>query len=192
MIKISIIYHSGYGHTKRLAEAVLEGVMSVSDIEAKIISVDDIADNWDFVNASEAIIFGSPTYMGTISAPFKAFMDKTSKIWFKQEWKDKLAAGFTNSGWPSGDKLNTMMQINIFAAQHGMVWVNPAEIPGNLSKKEGCAEVNRLGSFLGVMSLSPFNEKADTAPPECDLQTARFLGERVSNCTIRWVNGKPA
>lgn len=190
MIKVSVIYHSGNGHTKKQAEAVLEGVLSVKNIEAKAIPVGIVKENWDFINSSEAIIFGSPTYMGTISAPFKTFMDQTSRIWLKQGWKDKFAAGFTNSGWPSGDKLNTMMQINIFAAQHGMIWVNLGEIPGNLSKKSGCEEINRLGSFLGAMAMSPFNEKPETAPPECDLQTARFLGKRVAESVTIWTNGK--
>lgn len=190
MIKISIIYHSGHGHTKKQAIAVMEGVASVEDVEVKIFSVEETKNNWDFINDSDGIIFGSPTYMGTVSSPFKHFMDSTSKIWFKQGWKDKIAAGFTNSGWPSGDKLNTMMQIVIFAAQHAMIWVNMDLIPGDLCKKEELREVNRLGSFLGAMSQSEFDKRPDVAPPECDLKTARFLGKRVALATKRWVKGK--
>lgn len=190
MIKVSIIYHSGYGHTEKQAKAVLEGVLSIEGTEGKIIAVDEVANNWDYINSSEALVFGSPTYMGTISAPFKTFMDTTSKIWFKQGWKDKLAAGFTNSGWSSGDKFNTMLQLVVFAAQHGMIWVNPGVIPGNLSKDPECQELNRMGSFMGVMATSPFNEKCDVAPPACDLKTAELLGQRVAESAIRWKNGK--
>lgn len=206
MAKVAILYHSGRGHTTRLAKAVFEGAEKVSDTEVKLIAIkekvecseialicaeDQSLDCWDYLNKADAIIFGSPTYMGSISSPFKKFMDMTSKIWFKQAWKDKLAAGFINSGWPSGDKLNSMMQLVIFAAQHGMMWINPAVIPGNLMKNDPeCSELNRLGSFMGTMALSPFDQSAEVAPPECDLKTARLLGEKVALSAKRWIKGK--
>jgi multimeric flavodoxin WrbA len=179
MVKVSVIYHSRQGHTRRMAEAVLSGVAINENIESRLISVEEFYNNQEFVNESNAIIFGSPTYMGTISSEFKKFMDDTSKIWIKQLWRDKIAAGFTNSGWPSGDKLNTLNQISIFAAQHGMIWVSLGVIPGNLSRVEGEKDLNLLGSFLGAMAVSPFNEKCDKAPPDCDLKTAAYLGKRV-------------
>ncbi|MEI7475078.1 MAG: flavodoxin family protein [bacterium] len=206
MAKIAIIYHSGKGHTERQARAVMEGASKVEGVEIRLISIkekpnsadimlfcqeDETIDGWDYLNKADAIIFGSPTYMGSISFQFKKFMDMSSKVWFRQAWKDKLAAGFVNSGWPSGDKLNSMLQFVIFAAQHGMIWINPAVIPGNLAKKDPeCTDVNRLGSFMGAMAMSPFDESAEIAPPECDLITARRLGERVAVSTLRWIKGK--
>lgn len=189
MTKIAIIYHSGRGHTKRLATAVLNGCLSINGIEAKLIDVEHVKENMDFISESAALIFGSPTYMGSVSAPFKQFMDDTSKIWLKQEWSNKLAAGFVNSGWPSGDKFNTMLQLTVFAAQHGMIWVNPAIIPGNLSKDPSKKEINRLGSFLGVMSMSEFSASCEKEPPECDMQTAELLGKRVAKAATIWSNG---
>lgn len=206
MAKVAILYYSGKGHTARQAAAVRDGALSVEGAEVKLIAIKERTDSpeiqlicaeeesldaWDYLNKADAIIFGSPTYMGSISCEFKKFMDMSSKIWFKQAWKDKLAAGFVNSGWASGDKLNTMLQFVIFAAQHGMMWVNPAVIPGNLGKKDPeCVDVNRLGSFMGAMALSPFNESAEVAPPECDLITARRLGEKVALSSIRWIKGQ--
>lgn len=191
MIKIAIIYHSGHGHTEKLAKSVEDGCRMVEGVETKLISVEDPkAIDWDYVNSADAHIFGSPTYMGTISAPFKTFMDATSKIWFKQGWRDKLAGGFTNSGWPSGDKFNTMLQLVTFAAQHGMIWINPGVIPGNLGKDPECKEINRAGSFMGVMATSPFDQKADIAPPVCDLRTAELLGKRVAESAVIWKKGK--
>lgn len=186
MIKISIIYHSIRKHTEKQAQAVLSGVQSVEGVEVKLIPVEDVDNNWDFINDSDAIIFGSPTFMGTISAQFKSFMDKTSKIWFSQGWKDKLAAGFVNSGWPSGDKLNTLNQLSIFAAQHSMMWVNLGLIPGDLLRGEDKNELNRLGSFIGAMSTSPFEKSCEIAPPESDLLTAKHLGKRVAQAAKRW------
>jgi multimeric flavodoxin WrbA len=153
-------------------------------------SVEEVDANMDFINDSEAIIFGSPTYMGTLSAKYKEFMENTSKLWFKQTWKDKLAAGFVNSGWPSGDKLNTLSQLSIFAAQHGMIWVSLGLIPGDLLGNPETKEINRLGSFLGAMSCSAFDQSAEVAPPECDMETAQLLGKRVAELSNRWAKGK--
>lgn len=186
MHKVSIIYHSIRKHTEKIAEAILEGFENYPQIEAKIIPVENWEEEQDFINDSEAIIFGSPTFMGSISADFKKFMDGTSKIWFQQKWKDKLATGFINSGWPSGDKLNAMNQLVIFAAQHGMVWVSLGLVPGDLSRDKEKKDVNRLGSFLGAMSCSPFNEGCETAPPESDKLTGKLLGERMAEAVLRW------
>jgi NAD(P)H dehydrogenase (quinone) len=186
MYKVSIIYHSIRKHTQRQAESVLEGLQEYPEIEAKMINVENWQEDIDFINDSKAIIFGSPTFMGSISAQFKTFMDATSKIWFQQKWKDKLASGFINSGWPSGDKLNSMNQLVIFAAQHGMIWVSLGLVPGDLSKEEDKKDINRLGSFLGVMSCSPFSESAETAPPACDRMTAKLLGNRMAEAVLRW------
>lgn len=186
MTIVSIVYDSKRGHTKKLAEAVLKGVMSVENVDGHIFSADEAMSEFDILNKSDAIIFGSPTFMGTISAKMKEFMDSTSKVWYKQAWKDKLAAGFVNSGWPSGDKLNTMNQLSIFAAQHGMIWVSLGMLPGDL-QREAC-ELNRLGSFLGAMSCSPAKESCEVAPPECDLQTAEFLGKRVSDLAKKFIH----
>lgn len=190
MAKVSVIYHSKMGHTEKLAQAILKGAGHIEEVESKIFKVDEVTNNWDFINESDAIIFGSPTYMGTISAEFKEFMDKTSKIWMKQQWKDKIAAGFTNSGWPSGDKLNTLAQISIFAAQHGMIWASLGLIPGDLTKIEDEKDMNLIGSFLGAMSVSKFNESATVAPHEGDLKTGEYLGKRVAQIALIYSKGK--
>ncbi|HNY48134.1 MAG TPA: flavodoxin family protein, partial [Casimicrobium sp.] len=120
MSSVAIVYHSGYGHTKAVAEAVNKGVASVAGTTAYLISVTDIEGQWQTLAKADAIIFGSPTYMGSASAPMKAFMDASSKVWFTQGWKDKLAAGFTVSSNQSGDKLATLQQLVTFALQHSM------------------------------------------------------------------------
>jgi multimeric flavodoxin WrbA len=117
--RICVVYHSGYGHTKAQADAVADGARSVPDTEVHQIPVQQIDAYWEQLHAADALIFGTPTYMGTVSAEFKAFMDKTSQFWANQPWKDKLAAAFTNSGSQHGDKLNTLISLTVFAAQHG-------------------------------------------------------------------------
>jgi len=179
MSKIAIVYHSGYGHTARQAEAVYAGA-AAAGAAATLYAVDALTDaHWEELAAADAIVFGAPTYMGSVSAPFKTFMDASSKVWFGQGWKNKLAAGFTNSASQSGDKLNSLTQLTIYAAQHGMVWVGLGMMPGNNSSKGSVDDLNRLGSFLGAMAQSNSDQGADVMR-ESDLATANALGKRVA------------
>ncbi|KAA3654648.1 MAG: flavodoxin family protein [Proteobacteria bacterium] len=184
MKKIAIVYHSGYGHTARQAEHVAKGAASVDGVQVQQIGADAVDAHWDDLAAADAIIFGAPTYMGSVSAPFKAFMDASSKVWFGQGWKDKLAAGFTNSASQSGDKLNALVQLSVFAAQHSMTWVNLGLMPGNNSSKGSVEDLNRLGGQLGAMAQSNADEGAE-AMQLSDLRTAEHLGARVAQMALR-------
>ncbi len=186
MKKIAIVYHSGYGHTEVQAKKVLEGAKSVNEISAEIFKAEDLTSAPEKLNDFDAIIFGSPTYMGSLSAPFKAFMEATSKLWFKQEWKNKIAAGFTNSHSLSGDKLNSLIQLAVFSAQHAMIWVGQSELNQSPEGEAGKNDaVNRIGSFLGAMAQSE-NAPPEKTPPSGDLETAKLLGIRVAEITKRF------
>lgn len=184
MTKIVVLYHSGYGHTQKQAEAVRDGAKSVNSTEVSLISVGEVDDNWDMLGAADAIIFGSPTYMGSVSAQFKEFMDKSSKVWFELGWKDKLAAGFTNSSSLSGDKLATLQALSILAAQHGMVWVSLGLPAGNNSSTGSPEDLNRIGSYLGAMAQSNADQGPEDGPSQSDLRTAKHLGQRVAEHAI--------
>ncbi|QDU61070.1 p-benzoquinone reductase [Planctomycetes bacterium Pan216] len=179
-VLVAVVYHSGYGHTAKQAEAVAEGAASASGVESRLFSVEEVDGAWEELERAEAIIFGTPTYMGGPSAPFKTFEDATSHVMMAGKWKDKIAAGFTNSGSRSGDKLATLIQLAIFAAQHGMHWVNLGLPPANHSSTGSEEDLNRLGFFLGAGAQSNVDEGPETAPPEADLATARHLGRRVA------------
>jgi NAD(P)H dehydrogenase (quinone) len=169
MSKIIVVYHSSYGHTQKQAERIAKGA------DGEVMSVEEI--DWDKLDQADAIIFGAPTYMGSVSWQFKKFMDDSSKRWFSQSWKNKIAGGFTNSGELSGDKLNVLIQLAVYAAQHSMIWVGAGEMPGK--------EINRLGSSLGVMAKSD-NAPAAITPPESDLQTAELYGKRIAEITNKF------
>lgn len=192
--KVAIVYHSGYGHTERQAEAVARGSASVSGVETQIVKVAGPEAPWAELERADAIIFGAPTYMGGPSAEFKAFQDATSKAVFAagRMWADKIAAGFTNSASRSGDKLATLQQFSVFAAQHGMHWVSLGLPPGNNSTKGSEADLNRLGFFLGAGAQSNADEGSDVAPPEADLLTAEHLGRRVGMVAVQLVRGRAA
>lgn len=174
MAELVVVYHSAKGRTRRLAEEVCAGAID-GGMDAFAMSVDAV--DWDRLNAADAIVFGCPTYMGSVSAPLKKLMDDTSELWGARRWQDKLAAGFTHSWSLAGDKQNVLVQMATFAAQHGMLWVSLGALPGRELE-----DLNRFGASLGMMASSG---DART-PPEGDLRTARHLGKRVARAALRW------
>jgi NAD(P)H dehydrogenase (quinone) len=181
MSTVSIIYFSGSGHTAKMAEAVTKGAASVAGVKTNLIAIQgkDIAEGrykndavLTQLDASDAIIFGSATYMGGPAAQFKAMADATGERWFRGVWRDKLAAGFTVSSNPSGDKLNTLEYFFILAMQHGMIWIG---LPDNPANEQG---INRLGSYSGVMGQG--SESPDVSPNGADKLTGESLGRRVA------------
>ncbi|WFU10310.1 flavodoxin family protein [Rhizobium sp. CB3090] len=186
-MKVSIVYDSGFGHTARQAQAVAEGIAEVKDVETSLIAVADSSIPWETLEASDAIIFGSPTYNGLVSARFKQFMeDSTKAAWSQQKWRNKIAAGFTNSGAQHGDKLNSLISMSLFAAQHGMIWVGLDLMPGNSSSKGTVEDLNRHGVWLGAMAQSNTDESPDATPGASDLRTAAYLGQRVAEIAGRF------
>jgi len=183
-IQVAVAYHSGYGHTHRQAQAVANGAASVPGTEVTLLSVDELTDElWAELDRADAIIFGAPTYMGGPSGVFKVFADATAGLWARDAWKDKVAAGFTNSGHMSGDKLNTLVYFAIFAAQHGMHWVNLGVKGGWDTSKGSPEDINRLGSWLGAMAQSNKDQGPESGPTPSDLRTAELLGRRVASVT---------
>jgi multimeric flavodoxin WrbA len=182
---VAVVYHSGYGHTAAQARAVCEGVLDVDGVESRMIFAEDAAEDVKLLDAADALVFGCPTYMGSASATFKHFMDATSGIWLAQGWKDRLAAGFTNSGGHSGDKLSTLIQLMLFAMQHGMVWVGLGLLDGNNASDGSHSNLNRLGAYAGAMAQSNVDQGLD-GMLDSDLATARMLGRRVAAALLRW------
>lgn len=184
--KIIVVYHSGYGHTKVQADAVFEGARSVDGTTVALIEAGEAVQSLDQFDDADAVIFGSPTYMGTISAPFKAFMDASSAKWMQQAWKNKIAGGFTNSSSQVGDKTGTLQALSVFAAQHGMVWVGLDLPPGNNSSAGSDDSLNRMGASLGAMAQSLADQGPDVSPPSSDQKTAHYYGARIAQAAQRW------
>jgi multimeric flavodoxin WrbA len=188
---VSIAYHSGFGHTSVLAEAVRDGV-TTAGATAHLINVEEISEEqWNLLDASDAIVFGSPTYMGTASAVFHAFAEASSKRWYTQEWKDKIAAGFTNAAGKSGDKLNTLQYFTVLAAQHHMHWVGLGLMPGWNASTASENDLNRLGFFLGAGAQSNMDQGAEGVH-KADIATAAELGKRVVEVARVYAAGRTA
>lgn len=190
MTTVAIVYHSGYGHTKVLAESVARGASQVEGVTSKLLSVEEVTADLDQLDSAGAIIFGTPTYMGGPSADFKAFADASSKKWMTGAWKDKIAAGFTVSLSLSGDKHMTLSYLVTFAMQQKMLWIGQAESgPTNDGEHGGKPDdINRIGSYTGFMAQAD-NVAPDVSPPQGDHKTAELFGERVAVAARRWANG---
>ena len=190
-INITIVYHSGYGHTAKIALAILQGAKKLEGSNVELINVSEMNEQaWEKLDHSHAIIFGCPTYMGGVSAKFKEFIDSTSGRWMEQKWKDKIGAGFTNSGSYSGDKLSSLFSLTLNAMQHGMIWVGNAMMSASVKGIEGpnSDQLNRVGSWLGVAAQSN-NESPEVSPPAGDIETAKLFGERIAKITKQFLNG---
>jgi len=181
MTDIAIIHHSGYGHTKRMAEFVQNGVTKTG-ATAHFLTIDENGDlpedGWNALLKADAIIFGSPTYMGGPSWQFKKFADASSKPWFGQAWKDKFAAGFTNSASMNGDKFSTIQYFITLAMQHSMAWIGTGMMPAN-NKAATRDSINYVAGFSGALAASPSDASPDEMP-EGDLLTAEAFGTRVA------------
>ena len=196
---IVIVFHSGYGHTRKVAEAVAEGsggALLAIDAEGNL-----PAGGWEQLAAADAIVFGSPTYMGSVSWQFKKFADASSKPWYGQQWKNKLAAGFTNSASMNGDKHSTLHYLITLSQQHSMLWVGTGLMPAN-AKASTRNDINYVASSAGLMTATPSDASPDEMLPG-DLATARKFGQRVAEAvalfapmhgeeTIHILQGEPA
>lgn len=176
MSEIVIVFHSGYGHTRKVAEAVAAGS------GGRLLAIDaegNLPDGgWDQLQAARAIVFGTPTYMGGPSWQFKKFADASSKVWFSQGWRNKLGAGFTNSATLNGDKFSTLQYLVTLGQQHGMLWAGMGMKAPN-AKASTRDEINNLGGYSGLMTATPSDASADEMVPG-DLATARAFGQRVA------------
>lgn len=181
ILTVAIPFVSGAGHTRLLAEQIALGVDAVDDCKAVLIDVEALSESdWSLMSDCAAMVLATPTYMGGPAAAFKAFMDESSTQWERRDWQDKLAAGATVGVFPSGDKLSTLSQLSVFAAQHGMIWIGSSDVGAPVTEKP----INPAGIWLGV---SVTETKLNGALlNEIDTATARSFGVRVAEATRRW------
>ena len=182
MSKIVVVYFSGYGHTRRVAETVAEGAgASLVAIDAEG-NVPDSA--WDELAAADGIIFGAPTYMGNVPWQFKKFADASSKVWAGRGWQDKVFGGFVNSASLNGDKQVALISLHTLASQHGGIWVSLGLLPSNTLAATR-KDVNNLGGSVGLLVQSPSDAGAEEIPSG-DIETARQYGARVAEIAARF------
>lgn len=176
MAKTVVVYHSGYGHTQFIAQAVAKGA------NAQLVAIDadgNVSESdWAALDAADAIVLGSPTYMGNVSWQFKKFADASSKRWFTRAWQDKFFAGFSVSASLNGDKAMTLAYLQTLASQHGGLWISLGMAPANSSAATR-NDVNNLGGSVGLLVQAPSDAGADKIP-QGDVDTATQFGARVA------------
>ena len=190
--RLAIVFHSAHGHTAHVAGQVQRGAARVPGVEADLVPAARFAEAPEGLLAYDGYVLGSPTYLGGVSAPFKAFMDATGRLWRTQALAGRLAAGFTVSSLPSGDKQSTLLSMVVFAMQHGLLWVGQPGVP---EQHDGVPEheaANRLGAWTGLMAQAGHGAPADGFPPG-DLEGARRFGAHVATTLRRLeLRGAPA
>jgi NAD(P)H dehydrogenase (quinone) len=188
-IKVVVVYHSGYGHTVKIAEAVAKGAATVEGAIVSLIEAEEAPTRWDILDEADAIIMGAPTYMGSLSAPFKAFMDATSHLQYVQKrWANKVAAGFTNGASRGGDKQNSLVQLMTFAAQHQMHWVNLGLNYGNNRSFTNEDILNRDSYTLGMAGQANMDQSDDLAPPpRTSAQQSSLAGALLKSHRSWWL-----
>ncbi|MEW6097527.1 MAG: NAD(P)H-dependent oxidoreductase [bacterium] len=159
MTKVLVIYSSQSGNTKNLANAILEGVKEVTEVECEIKHVSEVS-NKDLVGA-DGIIVGSPVYFGSMSAEVKEMFDKSVAI--RKKLEGKIGAAFTTSGHHTGGKETTIFSILQAMLIHGMIIVG---------------DPISAGGHYGVACVG--------SPDTDGINSAKALGKRVAEITKRF------
>lgn len=150
---IGIVYFSAGGTTKSIAEFIGEGVHA-KKLSAKIFEIkpEDIEQGryrdesaLEQLDNCEAIVFGSPVYMGSVTAQFKAFLDATSPRWSTQAWNLKYASAFVVGGYEDGDLHHALNYMKVFTQQHNMRWLSCDSRVANKLKVSGFIGLNEGG-----------------------------------------------
>jgi NAD(P)H dehydrogenase (quinone) len=188
--KIAVVYHSVTGLTHQLAKHIVMGANSIATVDTVTLQIkeeDLIESRYSqkkllALNSVNAIIFGSPTYMGSVSAQFKSFADASSEIWQHKSWKNKLATGFSIGGSMSGEQQVTMQYFQTLALQHGMLWLGMDAHRNEQHPLFG--QLNRSGASSGLIAHSTNDQLHQT-----ELNSARYLGYRVAVMVERLSEG---
>jgi len=202
MVKVAIIYSTGHGHTRTVAEHIQKGASAFAGVQVDVMQIlpEQIGANGRWFDetimqnlaAADAIVFGAPTYMGSMHGLFKLFLEHAFAPWVGQEWKDKIAAGFTNSSSRSGDKLIALEQLAIFGAQMNMIWVGVGDQPGGNYSASQTTDVNLGGSWLGLATQSIGDAAPEDSLHAGDRLTAERFGRRIARTASRWRLGAQA
>ncbi|MDO8426395.1 MAG: NAD(P)H:quinone oxidoreductase [Deltaproteobacteria bacterium] len=204
-MKINVIFHSLYGHIYRMAEAAAEGAKQVKGAEVKVLQVketlpDDIIAKMgaaeakkkfahipvatlDDLSGADALIFGTPTRYGNMSAQMKTFIDSTGGLWMKDALVGKVASVFTSTATQHGGQESTILSFHIPLLHLGFIIVGmPYAEKGQMTLKEITG-----GSPYGASTIA--GTDGSRLPSEAELNMARFQGRHVADITRRLVGG---
>lgn len=200
-MKALIVYHSLYGHIHRMAEAVAEGVRSVPGTEAHLRRVpetlpEDVLEKMGALEAQaamrdvpvctveelpdyDAIIFGTPTRFGNMSAQMRQFLDRTGGLWAQNALVGKVGSVFTSTATQHGGQETTILSFIVTLLHHGMVVVG---LPYTFAGQMRLDEITG-GSPYGASTIT--GGDGSRMPSENELAAARFQGEHVARIAAK-------
>jgi NAD(P)H dehydrogenase (quinone) len=204
MSKILVLYYSSWGHIEKMANAVVEGARSVAGTEIVIKRVPELVPNEiaetyhykleqpapiarpDELGDYDAIIIGTPTRFGNMSAQMKNFLDQTGGLWMKGTLVGKVASVFASTASQHGGQETTITSTHTVLLHQGMIIVGlPYTFQGML----------RLDEITGS---TPYGATTIAAadgsrqPSANELDAARFQGRHVAEVTKALVAGRKA
>jgi NAD(P)H dehydrogenase (quinone) len=200
-MKIQIIFYSTYGHVYRMAEAVAEGARQVSGAKVSLYQVAELIpeESLERIGAkaarqafahipvaepevmldADAIIFGTPTRFGNMTAQMRNFLDQTGQMWAKGALIGKVGSVFTSTATQHGGQETTITSFHSTLLHHGMVLVGvPYSCPGLTVMDEVTG-----GSPYGAGTLAGSDGKREPSANELDI--ARFQGKHVAEITAK-------
>ncbi len=197
MARILVLYHSAYGHVEAMARAVAEGVTGVDgatvtvkrvpelvpeevarasgmklDQDAPLATPDELADH-------DAIIFGTPTRFGNMSAQMRNFLDQTGGLWARGALIGKIGSVFTSTASQHGGQETTLTSFHVTLLHHGMIVVGlPYSFAGNTIMSEISG-----GTPYGASTLA--GADGSRMPSANELAGARFQGAHVAGLAVK-------
>jgi NAD(P)H dehydrogenase (quinone) len=195
--RVLVLYYSSYGHVERLARAVAEGAASVPGAQVSVKRVrelvpEDVArqsgikldQEAPFAEPGElgdydAIIVGTPTRFGNMSAQMRNFWDQTGGLWFADALVGKVGAVFTSTASQHGGQEMTIISAMTTLLHHGMVVVG---LPYSWKGNAQMAEISG-GTPYGASTIA--GADGSRMPSANELEGARYQGRHVTEIAAR-------
>lgn len=197
MAKILVLYYSGYGHVETMANAIAEGVRSVSGVEASIKRVPElvpeevakksgmkldqpapVAEPKELADY-DAVIFGTPTRFGNMCSQMRNFLDQTGGLWMKGSLIGKIGSVFTSTATQHGGQETTITSFHSTLLHQGMIIVG---CPYSVAELNNMQEITG-GTPYGASTLAGSDNKR--RPSENELTIARKQGKHVAEITVK-------
>ena len=195
-MKVLIVYYSMYGHINKMAQAIAEGVKSVSGAEAVLRRVPEtlpteVLENMGALNAqqamsaipvctvdelatADAVIFGTPTRFGNMCGQMRQFLDATGELWAKGSLVGKVGSVFTSSNTQHGGQETTIISFHLTLFHLGMVIVG---LPYAFEGQRRIDEITGCSPYGASTIAGPTGERLPSAN---ELDGARFQGRHVA------------
>ncbi len=193
-VKVNVVFHSIYGHIYQLALAEAEGAREVEGVDVKIYQVEELLPpniieamhateakkkfahvpiaTLDDLAQADAIIFGTPTRFGMMSAQMKEFLDSTGPLFAKGTLSGKIGSVFTSTQTQHGGQESTILNFHTVLLHHGMIVVG---VPYTVPELSEMKEISG-GSPYGASTITG----TDRPISENELKIARAQGKRVA------------